>query len=252
MGMDQGAAGRLRRAARMVLGTIVPCLAVLAAGCGGSSKRDSVASAATPAGRPPASLATVESAAEDIIDLALAGDRAKVVTKAKTLVAAAGGPAARALRRAGVSPVRIDELRRRSDRVLRLAPRAPLIEVALASNRAFELVPEFFARFRTEVPAPVLRLDYLDFEAKLQARAGHARQLVAVVRRLETTWSPLRPQIVKAGGRRAARAYDAHVHALGALAGRAALARAEREAQHGLDLVDELEAVYDPAEGAQE
>jgi hypothetical protein len=192
----------------------------------------------------PRALRTAESAAEDTIDLALAGTRAKVVAKANALKAVAAGPAEAALLRAGVSDGRIAEFRARADEVAKLAPNAELLRVAMASNRAFGLMPEFFALYDSPIPAAVTELDHLDFEAKLQAKAGAAAALRSAVTGLDRTWSKLRPDVVSAGGARVAETFDAHVKRMQRLAA-AGDPAAVREAQHGLDLVDELEAVYD-------
>jgi len=228
------------------------CLAALA-GCGGDDEKDAgttrtqtaTAAAPQPRGPVPPALRTVESAAEDTIDHALAGDRAKAVRTANTLLAAADGPARRALTDAGVERGPIEDLHARSAEVARLAPQGDLLAVALAANHAFELVPGFFARYETRVPAGVQTLDYLDFEAKLRARAHDAAQLQAATEALRREWGGLRPGVVRAGGARPAAAFDAHVQRLVRLAAGSAGAAAAREAQHGLDLVDELEAVYE-------
>ena len=192
----------------------------------------------------PPALRTAESAAEDTIDLALAGKRAKVVAKANALKAVADGPAEAALRAAGVSDGQIAEFRARADEVAKLAPKADLLQVALASNRAFGLIPEFFALYDSPVPAAVTALDHLDFDAKLQAKAGAPAALRSAVTRLDRTWLKLRPDVVKSGGARVAAKFDAHVKRMERLAAGGHRAAA-KEAQHGLDLVDELEAVYD-------
>ncbi|HEV8153118.1 MAG TPA: hypothetical protein VGP78_09305 [Solirubrobacteraceae bacterium] len=228
------------------------CLAALA-GCGADDEKDAAtmrtstttAAAPQPRGPVPPALRTVESAAEDTIDHALAGDRAKAVRTANALVAAADGPAKRALTAAGVGRGPIQDLHARSAEVARLAPKGELLAVALAANHAFELVPGFFARYQTRVPARVQTLDYLDFEAKLRARAHDDAQLRAAAEALRQEWGGLRPGVVRAGGARPAAAFDAHVRRLTRLAGGSAGAEAAREAQHGLDLVDELEAVYE-------
>jgi hypothetical protein len=246
--------------------------ATLVAACGESGERTGASTAANtsaaggrtvPAGAArhgpiPRALRTAESAAEDTIDLALAGKRAKVVAKANALKAVADGPAEAALRAAGVSDGQIAEFRARADEVAKLAPKADLLRVAMASNRAFGLMPEFFALYDSPVPAAVTALDYLDFEAKLQAEAGAAAALrsavtrldrsVAALRsavtRLDRTWLKLRPDVVRSGGARVAARFDAHVQRMERLAA-AGNRAAGKEAQHGLDLVDELEAVYD-------
>ena len=200
-------------------------IAVIAPGCGDSSKEESSSPKPGPV---PASLQTVESASEDIIDLALAGKRADVVSRATKLVAAA-------------KELGSEELRIRAARVATLAPSAPLVDVALASNRVFALVPGFFARYETSVPASVTELDYLDFEAKLESRAHDTAKLRRAVEQLGATWASVRPQVDDA---RAAARFDAHVKAITALADNADPTRTQREAQHGLDLVDELEESF--------
>ena len=225
---------------------------VVLAGCGGDEGDDGAArtstaaapSAPQPRGPVPPALRTVESAAEDTIDHALAGDRAKAVRTAQALLAAADGPARHALTDAGVAQARIQDLHDRSAEVTRLAPKGELLAVALAANHAFELVPGFFAHYQSPVPAGVLTLDHLDFEAKLRARAHDIAQLRGASAQLGRTWEGLRPGVLRAGGARPAAAFDAHVKRLTRLASGSADAEAAREAQHGLDLVDELEAVY--------
>jgi hypothetical protein len=223
--------------------------AVLAVGCAGglaACGSDSKDAARQPAAKEPipAALRTTESASEDIVDLALQGRRSQVVARAKALKTAADGPAAKALRESGAPEGEIAELQRRAATVARLAGHAKLLDVALASNAAFELVPGFFARYDDRVPATVTRLDYLDFTAKLQSLKGDRRALAAAVSSLDTTWRGLRPQFVAAGGGKVAPAFDEHVAAMRGLAANRRPARTQREAQHGLDLVDELEHVY--------
>jgi hypothetical protein len=231
-------------------------LGALVAGCGGDDREPPRASgsgaaraaptatAMPPRGPVPEGVRSVESAAEDTIDFALAGRRGKAVETANALRTAASGPVGEELRAAGVSGSEIAEFQARADRVARLAPEADLLRVALASNRAFAMVPGFFARYETRVPSEVLVLDHLDFEAKLQARAGDLRALRAAVGRLDRAWAALRPDLVQAGGGAVALTFDAHVRRIRRLAARHDSARAEREAQRGLELVDELETVY--------
>jgi hypothetical protein len=224
-------------AAALVLG----CASGLAA-CGGDSQQEPAKTASKEA--VPASLRTAESASEDIIDLALQHDRAGVVARAKVLKAVADGPAATALRRSGAPAAEIVEFQRRAAVVARVAADAPLLDVALASNATFELVPAFFGRYDDPVPATVLKLDYLDFAAKLRSLQGDRRALEAAVRSLERTWGHLRPHVVGAGGHKVAPQFDAHVDAMRALAANRRPAKTQEEAQHGLDLVDEVESVY--------
>jgi surface antigen len=232
--------------------------AALVGGCGAQSDsgttsapaqpRATVSAQPTPVvaahhGPIPPALRTAESAAEDTIDLALAGRRARVVAKADRLRAVADGPAGPALRAAGVSEAEIAAFRAQAREVARLAPTADLVRVALASNRAFGFIAEFFAHYDSRIPAQVSTLDHLDFEAKLRATAGDRAALGTAASGLDRTWTGLRPGVVHAGGARVARRFDAHVARLQRLAATGGRPAA-REAQRGLDLVDEIEDVY--------
>jgi hypothetical protein len=253
------------RAHALLVATLA--VGVVVAGCGGADdeagsttsathtpeqtqNRTTGAPVATPVvaarnGPIPHALRTAESSAEDTIDLALAGRRARVVAKADELRAVANGAAASALSKAGVSAGEIAEFRARAAEVARLAPRADLGGVALASNRAFALMPDFFAHYDSPIPPAVTALDHLDFEAKLQARAGHVAAIAPAVAQLDGTWTALRPDVVgAAGGSHVAARFDAHVARMHRLAARGGHAAAT-EAQRGLDLVDEIEAVYE-------
>ena len=195
-------------------------------GCGDDTNKDRDAQQKEPI---PASLRTVESASEDIIDLALDGERPEVVRRARQLDSAARAQGAAALAT-------------RAKRVAQLAPTAPLLDVALASNRVFALVPALFSRYDTPVPAAVTELDYLDFEAKLESRAGDRPKLARAVQGLRATWDSVRSQVDDA---EAVAKFDAHVAAMGRLAANANPDKTQREAQHGLDLVDELEQSFE-------
>lgn len=225
----------------LAAGALAFCCASGLAACGGDSPGGGERVSKKPI---PESLRTAESASEDIIDLALQHKRGEVVARAKVLKAVADGAAANDLRRAGVPAAEIVEFQRRAAVVARMAADAPLLDVALASNAAFELVPSFFERYDNPVPATVMRLDYLDFAAKLQSLDGETRALEATVRSLERTWKGLRPDVVSAGGESVAPVFDKHVDAMRALVANRQPAKTQREAQHGLDLVDKLERVY--------
>lgn len=222
----------------------------LIAGCGGSGGSSSSGSStttqsaatATATGLPP-SLKAAESAAEDVMDLALKGDRAKVVTRANDLAAAAQGEASAAALAGGVSKQTVDAFKTRAAEVAKLAPNAPLVDVGLAASRTFELAPDLFRPFSNQVPVDIIALDYLDFEAKLQATAGNSANVTSTADKLVTKWDSLRGQ-VQARDAAAAAKYDQHVATLAKLARGPDLKAVAGEAQHGLDLVDVLEKAF--------
>lgn len=192
----------------------------------------------------PTSVQGAESAAEDTIDLALADKRDQAVASANDLVSLANGAAAEDLAKAGVAPSQIRELQRRAAELAKLAPSAEPVAVALAANRSFELIAGFLGSYEDPVPADVITLDYLDFEAKLQALAGDGRSAAAAVTRLASTWDGLRAGVAAAGGTDAAGEFDSHVANMQQLSQSGDLDALSAEAQRGLDLVDMIEAVY--------
>lgn len=215
---------------------------IAVAGCGGGS---SGATSAMPAQSTiPNSLRTVEGGAEDTVDFALAGDRAKATAAANSLNKAAQGQAATDLAAAGVPAQQIRELQERAAGVAGLAPGGNPVDVALAANRTFELVPGFLARFSDPVPAEVIQLDYLDFEVKVQSIAGNREAAAKAAAALKRLWSKMSPRVVASGGESAARGYSAHVKALDPLLAKGTDEQIAAEAQNGLDLVDQIEAVY--------
>jgi hypothetical protein len=118
-----------------------------------------------------------------------------------------------------------------------------LVRVALAANAVSGLMPQLYAHFHDRVPPSVLMLDYLDREAQLRSLVLERAQVNVAVKRLASTWPPLRPKVVAAGGAAAAAAYDKHVAAMKRLV-RGSLTAVRKEAVHGLVLVDALEHAF--------
>jgi hypothetical protein len=191
----------------------------------------------------PPSLTTLESSAEDLVDAALAGNRAEVTAVAASLSRVARGPVANSLKRAHLRRATIRRLEARATAVDRIAARGSFTRVALAANAVSGLMPGVYRHFRDRVPPSVLTLDYLDRETQLRALAGERKRVTAAVRRLASTWRPLRRRVIAAGGAKPAAAYTTHVAAMTRLLKRT-LKEVRAEAVHGLVLVDRLEAVF--------
>lgn len=100
------------------------------------------------------------------------------------------------------------------------------------------------ASYTDLVPGEVIQLDHLDFEAKLQALAGDRERMAVTVSELARTWQGLRGGAVAAGGDVAVAAFDEHVALMQELVANGSDEELADEAQNGLDLVDEIEAVY--------
>lgn len=193
----------------------------------------------------PKSLSRAESAAEDTIDLVLAGKRDRAIRSAGTLDQLAQRDLPDDLQ--GVaSKEQLGELQARASELAKIAPTGEPIAVALAANHAFEVIAGLFGNYPSAVPAPVLVLDYLEFEAKLRSLSHEIDAVRAAATKVSSTWADLArtfPSGDKANNARSR--FDAHVTALTALAAAGTdFDGLAREAQHGLDLVDQLEEVY--------
>ena len=191
----------------------------------------------------PSSLTALESSAEDLVDVALAGNRQGVVAGAAELSTLANGPAAVSLSRAGVPHVLIGRLKQRAGAVRRIAATGAFVRVALAANAVSGLMAQLYGHFRDRVPPSVLTLDYLDREAQLRSLAGERKGVTNAVKRLEPTWAPLRRKVIASGGAKEAAAFDKHVAAMKRLVP-GPLSGVRAEALHGLALVDQLEGVF--------
>jgi hypothetical protein len=215
-------------------------------GCGGASEGEPEAAEVDEvSGKQPvpAILTSVESSAEDIVDLAVSRDRRNAVAEAERLEAATDGRRLAALTGAGVQAATIARLKERASRLARLAHNGAFVDVALAANSVSELMPGLYGRFQNPVPAAILTLDYLDREAQFRSIAGEDKQVARAVTELTRTWSGVRAKVVAAGGKSEAAAYSRHVAAMRRLApGAAKTVRAE--AVHGLELVDQMEQVF--------
>ena len=110
----------------------------------------------------------------------------------------------------------IDELKARAAEVTGIAARGKPIDVALAANRAFELVPDLCAVYADRVPAQVIRLGYLESEARLQALAGDRGRAADAVGGLGVVWKELRKKVRRAApaATRPRMHFDAHVRAM--------------------------------------
>lgn len=190
----------------------------------------------------PASLKRAETAAEDVIGYLEKGKPAKSRAEARLLKELVQGKAAGALRNAGVSRTKIKALQSRADRVEALSRgRASDLRVSLAANSVSQLMPGLYARYHDPVPAAVLRLDYLDREIQLRSQSKRPANVRAAVKDLGSTWARVRPPLVKAGGVKVARQYDRHIQALKNTTSPASI---QKEAVHGLDIVDLMEGVF--------
>lgn len=219
----------------MLVAVVALAMAAAACGVGGGDGGGSI----------PRSLARAESAAEDTIDLVLGGKREEAVRSATTLDKLAHGDLEKDLEGTATKE-ELGEFQSRAAELARLAPDGEPIDVALAANRAFEIIARFYGRYEGDVPGAVMQLDHLDFEAKLRAIARQLDPLRSTVDQLARTWTAVSTQLPSGDKASAARTqFDGHVAAMGALvAAGTDFDGMAKEAERGLDLVDELEGVF--------
>lgn len=198
---------------------------------------------AAPRSTVPPSVSRAETAAEDVIGYLEKGQPAKSKAEARVLRTLARGSAADALRRAGVGSAAVHRFQVRADRVASLSHSgASRLRISQAANDVSALMPAFYSRFSDPVPAAVLALDHLDRQAQLDVTAGNRVALRKTVSELERTWRALRPSVVhQHDGPVVAARYDGHI---AALKHGGSTRTIQREAMHGLTVVDQLESVF--------
>lgn len=198
------------------------------------------------AGVVPDALLAVEGGAEDAFDHALADDLPAVSAEAVTISAtwrtfraeassdgaSAADLAAMDAAVAGLGTIVMTS----TDRVT----------VARAANRISAPMDELFALYAPPLPTPVLALDYLGRELVLDGLGADFTGAAAHLDEVAATWGTVRPAVVAAGGVIEARDYDAAITAARAHVVAADGAALVIEANHGLDLVDAIEAVFAP------
>jgi hypothetical protein len=193
----------------------------------------------------PKALGRAESAAEDSIELILAGRRDQAVRSSALLDQLAQGDLPDDLEGV-ISKEELGELQGRSAELARITPDGEPIDVALAANHAFELLARLSGHFDSDVPSGVRLLGYCDREAKLRATARELDGARSAAERLAATWAELVTTFPV--GEKASQArskFEAHATALSALAVTGTdFDGMVREADHGLALVAEIEAVF--------
>jgi hypothetical protein len=216
--------------------------AALAASQSSAAQPPTAVQAAAAKSTVPRALTRAETAAEDVIGYLEKGQPAKSKAEARILRELAHHKTAAILREAAVPQGQIKAFQQRADYTARLSlSNSPALKVSQAANSVSRLMPGFYGRFQDPVPATVLRLDYLDRQVQLDSKAGDTLKLRQTVRWLDAAWQQLRPDLVKAGGTNIAKTYNQHVAALQ----RGGTATAiQKEAVHGLDLVDQMEGVF--------
>ena len=198
----------------------------------------------------PATLAELEGVAEDAYDLALLGKTSAVQTDAKQLVslwkkfqddAKQQGVGSKDLVQLGDAITALDD---------GSGTAGSDVNLARLANAVSRRMSAFYAAFDAEAVTELLDLDYLGREVALDGLDGVVMDAIADVDEIEALWSQIRARTVAAGGKQQAADFDASVTALRmAIAAKDAPMLVKR-ANAELDLVDEIEQVFDKANAA--
>lgn len=194
----------------------------------------------------PKTVSRAESAAADTVDLILAGKRNEAVRQASAFDKLAQGDLADDLE-GTITKEELGELQGRAAELARIAPEGEPIDVALAANHAFELIARLHGRFESDVPGAVTMLHHHAVDAKLRALARQVDRVGSAVERLSATWAELVRTFPPGDEAAATRTrFDAHIAAMATLvAAGTDFDAMVREADHGLDLVDEVDGLFE-------
>lgn len=193
----------------------------------------------------PTSLSKAGSAAEDSIDFILAGERDQTIRSAATVDKLAQRDLADDLKGI-ITKEELGELQGRAAELAQIAPDGEPVDVALAANHASELIIRLSEHFESDVPGNVRMLGYYESEAKLRAIAQEIDGVRSAVGGLAAAWTELAKTFPSGEDAAATRSrFEAHAAALIRLVETGTdFDGIASQADHGLGLVDGLEAIY--------
>ena len=225
----------MTRCITLILSLLLPLAAC--SSCGGSE-------GAEPAdGNVPAALLGIESAAEDVYDKALSGDLAAVAADAATLDGdwQAFRPQAQA---AGATDAVLGATDQAVAGLTAAAAGSDGLAMARAANAVSAAMPDLFSLFQPAVPPALLTLDCLGRELALDGKETDFTAAAGHLASLSAAWEGARAQVLAAGGATQASQYDASLSALDADASASDAGKLVSDANAGLDLVDEMEKLF--------
>jgi hypothetical protein len=195
----------------------------------------------------PAALQQIESQAEDAYDHALASNHEAIASDASSI--SSGWRSFRA--QAAGDGAGAADLSAMDAAVSAFSGSAAtstdVVALARAANGVSATMDELFALYEAPVPPEVLSLDYLGREIVLDARAGDSAAARTDIDELEATFASIRARLVAGGGDQVATDYDASVAAMRADVAVEDAASLQRDANAGLEIVDEMEGVFESA-----
>ena len=194
----------------------------------------------------PTPLAEIEGTAEHAYDQALASDYAGLSADASTLDSAWAGFRARAAADGGPTEVLVlmDEAIAGLASAAADQPNHTDLELARAANAISGPMDELFALYDDPVPAAVLALDYGGREVSIDALEDGLGDALADIGELESTWAGVKQQVLDTGADGEAASYDTSLATQADLATAGDAAGLLAESNHGLELVDAMEAVF--------
>ncbi len=209
-----------------------------------ASETSSTVTAPAAAVSVPAQLDNVESAAEDAYDLALSGDINGARAKAQALSDDWDNFKPDAVN-AGASSQLVQQVDQAVTAFTQTASQSSnKFAVARAANGVSRYMDQLYRLYSPTVPPAVMRLDYLGRELALDGRQGRLQQARQTLTTTRSTWQALQPTLIDAGGQTVAGGYATTLDAIAAAIDRGDGAQLTRQANHSLDLVDDMERVF--------
>jgi hypothetical protein len=118
------------------------------------------------------------------------------------------------------------------------------LAAARAANAISAAMPDLFALYQPAVPPVMLTLDCLGRELVLDGKEGDFAAAAGHLATLSAAWDGARAPVLAAGGTTQADQYDAALSAVAADTTASDGAKLVTDATTGLDLVDEMEKLF--------
>ena len=203
--------------------------------CGGTSPIST--------GAVPDSLQTIEAAAEDIIDNVPSQNWDKVNTDVNAMVDAWEEFEAQA-GNAEVSQELKDAMTAALEQ-LQIASQAQDAAATLqASNDVSAAVVELFARYATQIPADISRLDVLERQVILDVSAQDYATALTTFNTIKSTWEKVKPSVMEHNGEEVIAEFEASLATQASALEAQDAAALTNEAKLALELVDALENLF--------
>jgi hypothetical protein len=191
----------------------------------------------------PRTLHTIESSAEDIIDLAPAGSWDQVAVKV-TAINEAWQVYQPQAATAGASQAHQDALASALARVQAASSAKDAPVIRQAANDMGAAVLDLFALYNPRTPADIGRLDVFERQIVLDVAANDLTAAADSYAKTKAVWESVKQSVLTHNGQQVADKFEASLTKQAAALQANDLSTLTAEANNGLEIVDELEKLY--------